>query len=88
MKLIGTQYWIILSETRLARARVDSIKRKVSFANGINVDSVGWNRGLTLLWNDNWDLHIQSFSKAISIRPLPWKEEFNGDYWVLRKSRC
>ena len=55
---------LFLSETKLKGARVDRLKWKLGFTNGFGVHAVGLSGGLQLLWNENVDVTIRSFSKG------------------------
>lgn len=75
---------VFLFETRLAGNRASDVCIKVGFDHCFVVDSVGKSGGLILLWPDDWDVVLLSFSSghvdAWVIGPdgLSWR--FTGFY--------
>ena len=52
---------VFLSETKLRTKRMERIKDRIGFANGLFVPSLGRSGGLALLWTRETDLEIKSF---------------------------
>ncbi|GAV76858.1 Exo_endo_phos domain-containing protein, partial [Cephalotus follicularis] len=55
---------VFLSETRLSNQEMEAICIKTGFKNCFTVNADGRRRGLALLWNEELDLSIQSFSTS------------------------
>ncbi|KAH7526808.1 hypothetical protein JRO89_XSUnG0053100 [Xanthoceras sorbifolium] len=55
---------VFLSETRLDVGSVDRLKNSLCFEGGFEVARVGLSDGLLLLWKDDIDVEIKSFSKG------------------------
>ncbi|KAF4372682.1 hypothetical protein F8388_000849, partial [Cannabis sativa] len=53
---------VFLSETKLYGGWAEGIRRQISFSNSFHVDCVGKSGGLLLLWNDDWEVSVKSFS--------------------------
>ncbi|KAF4377212.1 hypothetical protein G4B88_009204 [Cannabis sativa] len=51
-----------LSETKLYGGWAEGIRRHVNFQNSFHVDCVGKSGGLLLLWNEDWEVSVKSFS--------------------------
>ncbi|CAI9768070.1 unnamed protein product [Fraxinus pennsylvanica] len=54
---------IFLLETRLGGYRTQDFHIKLGFNGGISVDSVGNSGGLMLMWQEEWEVQLLSFSK-------------------------
>ena len=52
---------VFLSETKLRTKRMERIRDRIGFANGLFVSSFGRSGGLALLWTRETDLEIKSF---------------------------
>ena len=52
---------VFLSETKLRTKRMERIRDRIGFANGLFVPSLGRSGGLALLWTRETDLEIKSF---------------------------
>ena len=52
---------VFLSETKLRTKRMERIRDRIGFANGLFVPSHGRSGGLALLWTRETDLEIKSF---------------------------
>ena len=57
-------WFFLLSKTILEGEWERSTKWKVGFANDFVVDCVGRSGGLILLWHEDWNVTIQSYSKG------------------------
>lgn len=55
---------VLMFESRLDGAWACSVRMKLAFDNCFVVDSVGYSRGLILLWYDDWDVSILSCSSV------------------------
>ena len=55
---------VFISETKLSGRRASLIKDRLGFEYGVHVDSVGRSGGLALVRTKDWDVVIQSFSRA------------------------
>ena len=53
---------VFLSETKVRKNRMEKIKDKVGFANGLSVLCHGRSGGLALLWTRDINLEIKSYS--------------------------
>ena len=53
---------VFLSETKVRKNRIERIKERVGFANGLSVHCHGRSRGLALLWTRDINLEIKSYS--------------------------
>ncbi|KAF4394179.1 hypothetical protein F8388_005813 [Cannabis sativa] len=53
---------VFLSETKLYGGWAEGIQRHVNFQNSFHVDCVGKSGGLLLLWNEDWEVSVKSFS--------------------------
>lgn len=53
---------VFLSETRLSGSKTADIRIGLGFLHNFVVDCRGKNGGLMLLWSENWNVSIQSFS--------------------------
>lgn len=58
---------LFLCETKMLTIQMQSIKRKFGFDNCFIVDQNGLRDGLALLWMDDVDLTIVSYSDTIQI---------------------
>ena len=54
---------VFLSETKLRTKRMERIRDRIGFANGLFVPSFGRSGGLALLWTRETDLEIKSFGR-------------------------
>lgn len=57
-----SQSLVFLSETKLLSSQMEGFKRKLGFKYGIFVDRIGLAGGLALLWREDIDVILQSFS--------------------------
>lgn len=59
------RYWdpkiVFLSETKVRKRRMERIKERIGFANGLFVPCQGCSGGLALLWTREVNLEIKSF---------------------------
>lgn len=55
--------FIFLYETKIHATEFDNIRRKCKMEGCFVVDSVGCKGGLALLWNENTNMQVQSFSQ-------------------------
>ena len=53
---------IFLSKTKLDKDEFRRLMRKLNFQNGFKVPRIGLGGGLALLWGDNMDVDVQTFS--------------------------
>lgn len=53
---------IFLSETNLRTCEFDRIRRWCNMTGCFVMDAVGRKGGLAMLWTNDWDINIQSFS--------------------------
>ena len=53
---------IFLSKTKLDKDGFRRLMRKLNFQNGFEVPRIGLGGGLALLWGDNMDVDVQTFS--------------------------
>ncbi|XP_030970584.1 uncharacterized protein LOC115990959 [Quercus lobata] len=83
------QYWapklVFLSETKVRKKRMERIKERIGFANGLFVPCHGRSGGLALLWTRETDLEIKSFSNhhidaVITEENSNFKWRFTGFY--------
>lgn len=65
-------------ETKISTTIEDNFKRKMGFNNCLNVSSCGNSGGLALLWQNQFDISVSSFS--IIIKDLNWWWRFTGFY--------
>ena len=84
---------VFISETKLAGRAALVIKERVGFSSSIQVDSTGRSGGLLLMWNDDLEVSLKSFSSHhIDIdvtdgRGLQWRytgvygEPIRGQRW-------
>ncbi|KAF8408042.1 hypothetical protein HHK36_007182 [Tetracentron sinense] len=56
-------WFVFLMETRLKKQDMEKIKVSLGFSNAIVVESVGRSGGLCLLWRQDLDISLQSYSK-------------------------
>ncbi|TXG63812.1 hypothetical protein EZV62_010806 [Acer yangbiense] len=75
---------IFLSETKMERNRAEKIREALGYKGGFGVDSIGSSGGLLLLWNEDCNVSVQSFSVGhidvrIQVRDGPWWK-FSGMY--------
>lgn len=54
---------VFFMETKLYRNRMERIRHRCGFANGIEVDSEGTRGGLCLAWQNDINITLQNFSK-------------------------
>ena len=54
---------VFLMETKAKNRRMERIRNRLGFANGLCVPCVGRSGGLALIWNREVDIEIKSFSK-------------------------
>ena len=54
---------VFLSETKLRTKRMERIRDRIGFANGLIVPSFGRSGGLALFWTRETDLEIKSFGR-------------------------
>lgn len=72
-------------ETKLSSSSLQRLKTNLGFTNCFMVDSMGMSGGLALLWHDEMDIHLLSFSKNhIDVKISKWLETdysfFTGVY--------
>ena len=53
---------VFLCETKMALANMNRLKFTLGIKNCFGVDRMGLGGGLLLLWNEDWDVTLQSFS--------------------------
>ncbi|XP_060961854.1 uncharacterized protein LOC133032051 [Cannabis sativa] len=53
---------VFLSETKLYGGWAEGVRRHVNFPNSFHVDCVGKSGGLLLMWNDDWEVSVKSYS--------------------------
>ncbi|KAF4403174.1 hypothetical protein G4B88_027945 [Cannabis sativa] len=53
---------VFLSETKLYGGWAEGIQRQLNFTNSFHVDCVGKSGGLLLLWNDDWEVYVKSYT--------------------------
>ncbi|KAA3466257.1 reverse transcriptase [Gossypium australe] len=53
---------VFFMETKINKNKMESVKRRYSFINGIKVGAEGSKGGLCLVWKDEVDIILQSFS--------------------------
>jgi hypothetical protein len=70
---------VFLMETKMSNKRVDFLKRKLGFENLFEVDSVGRNGGLVLLWKNDIQVDIQNYSRRHIIAVVLIAN--NGEKW-------
>ncbi|KAA3455040.1 reverse transcriptase [Gossypium australe] len=54
---------VFLMETKLDQVRMEGVRRKYGFTNGIDVEAEGSRGGLSLVWKGDIDVTIRSYSK-------------------------
>ena len=54
---------VFIMETKVHDKNLDFLSIKLGMHNMFVVDSVGKNRGLILLWRDNFSVEIQNYSR-------------------------
>ena len=83
---------VFISETKLSGRRASLIKDRLGFEYGVHVDSVGRSGGLALVRTKDWDVVIQSFSRAyilmlLSPRLMAIRGGLLGSMAIRRKHR-
>ena len=53
---------VFLLETKLKKKRMERVRDRMGFANGLLVPSRGYSGGLALLWKREVNLNVKSFS--------------------------
>lgn len=51
-------------ETKIDRRRMEQIRRRCGFLNGIEVDATGSRGGLCMAWRGDISIRLQSYSKS------------------------
>lgn len=54
---------LFISETLGTQARLDGVKTCLGFQNAFSVDSIGRSRGLEMLWKEDFDFRLLTYSQ-------------------------
>lgn len=71
---------VFLMETKCDRSKMDYVKRKLRFDYFFVVDNLGKSEGLAMLWNNNVNLHIQSYTRWHISMKADWQ---GGREWMI-----
>lgn len=83
---------VFLMETLSTNSRMSYIKNKLGFKGVFTVDSLGRNGGLALLWREEVQVHINSYSRnhidakvSVDERSMHWR--FTGFYGHPKRNK-
>ena len=80
---------VFLFETRLVNAWATGVRFSIGYSNAFVVDYVGWSGGILLVWKEDLDVTIRSYSRghvdALIISHRGYKLAL---YWVRWQASC